>query len=725
MHMQWVTKSTLVGLAAALVASGCGEDPKPAAKDAASDSAAETGGDTGEPADSGAADAGSDTAVQDGASDATEPVDTAGEAAGDDADAATEVAVDVAVADVPQCTTSTDCTGKLTLSPCQDPLCDLGTCKAIPKPFPSCCNNAGCDDKDECTTDTCDSSNHQCKNAVDPLCCSGKKTLLKSSFETALGDGLKSADAASNGNVQWQTSTARAHSGKASLYFGNACKTYDTSMTPDGGCKPGKDAQPVATTLASNAQFLPEGKKAHLVFWLWLDTEAPYANQFKPGTCKTACPAGASCFVVNEVAQCLAEKDVLTLQVVEGSKATQAWTSLAIGKTTKGQWQQIAVDLSDWAGKTVKVQWNFASGSGFKNDYEGIYLDDVVWETVCAQAYCDAANPCKADDNACTTDACHPYVNGAAGSGAGACLYAQAAGCCTADGDCDDGVACTLDVCKAGQCTNNPDPGKPGCCKSAVSLYAPFDDALTEWTTLQQNSATVGWHLLPNGGEAGGALAFSNEDGSSFDDPVLSDDVGPKGVVCSKPTAIKAGSVFNLLTFQLKLDTEWTGVAAGKYLNPPLAGLPKFDEFTVIAMVANQPTLVWSSDVIAGTTNGKWKTITVPLDALQGKTIQLCLSFDAGDGSKNAFAGVAVDELAIKVACSKQLCYLDGECAKKACGACETAKCDAAQGCVCAKTAGCCSGDADCDDKNDCTTDQCAVNVCKNTKKPDCPPPNP
>ncbi|MBM4344268.1 MAG: hypothetical protein FJ100_12940 [Deltaproteobacteria bacterium] len=721
MHMRWVTATNLVGLLAALGLVGCGEDPKPAGKDAAADSAAELSGDTGQ-ADAASVDAAPEAAPEDSSTDVGDPLDTPADTDAE-ADAAVEDAPDAQPADVAQCSTAADCAGKVALSPCQDALCDLGTCKAIPKPFPTCCTNAACDDKDECTTDTCDTSSHQCKNAVDPLCCSGKKTLLKSGFEAVVFDGLKSSDLPTNGNVQWQVSTARAHSGKSSLYFGNGCKTYDTSMTPDTGCKPGKDAQPVGTTLASAAQFLPDGKKAHLAFWLWLDSEAPYAKQFKPATCKTPCPAGANCFQVNDVAQCLVEKDVLSVSVVEAGKATQVWTSLAIGKSTKGLWQLIAVDLSDWSGKTVKVQWNFASGSAFKNDHEGIYLDDMVWETVCAQAYCDAANPCKADEDVCTADGCHPYVNGAAGSGAGACLYAKAAGCCTADSDCNDAVACTLDVCKAGQCTNSPDPAKPGCCKSAVSFYAPFDDALTEWTTLQQNSATVGWHLLPNGGEAGGALGFSNEDGTSYHDPVLNDDIGPKGLVCSKPVQLKSGTLFNLLTFQLKLDTEWTGGAPGKYINPPLPGLPKFDEFTVQAMVAGQPTVVWSSDMIAGTTNGKWKTITVPLDAMQGKSVQVCLGFDAGDGSKNEFSGAAVDELAVKVACSKQLCYLDGECAAKACGSCEAPKCDAQTGCTCAKTPGCCAGDGDCDDKDDCTTDQCAGKVCKNTKKPDCPPP--
>lgn len=707
-----------------MLLAGCGTDPKPAAADAVAEVGADTGDGSAEPdtgADAVAADESAPDAIEDSSADVAETMDSEPVDSADSVD----TFIDTAPADVSQCTTATECAGKVTLAACQDALCDLGVCKPIPKPFPSCCNSAACDDKDECTADVCDATTHLCKNTLDPLCCSGKKTLLKSSFEANALDGLKASDAATNGNVGWQVSTARAHSGKSSLYFGNSCKTYDTSMTNDNGCKAGKEAQAVATTLASGSNFIPEGKKAHLVFWLWLDTEPPYSAQFKAATCKPACPQGAGCLLINEVPQCLSEKDVLTLTVVEGGKAAQVFSSVQIGKSTKGQWQQIAIDLSEWAGKTVKMQWTFASGSGLKNEYEGIYLDDIVWETVCAQAYCDASSPCKDDANACTADSCSPYLNGAVGAGSGSCLYAKASGCCDTDSDCDDANACTVDLCKNGQCTNNPDAAKPACCKSAVTYYAPFDDALTDWTTLQQNSTTVGWKLSPNGGETGGALVFADEAGASYADSLLGEEVGAKGVVCSKLIAIKSGSVFNNLTFQLNLDTEWSLSLPANYVNPPIAGLAKFDEFTVQVLAATQVTTIWSSDLIYGTTKGKWKTITVPLDAWQGQSVQVCLHFDAGDGSKNEFSGAAVDELAVKVACTKQLCYLDAECATKVCGSCHVGKCDASNGCICAKVASCCAGVADCDDKNDCTTDACAANLCTYTKKTDCPPKNP
>lgn len=731
---RWPALALLAALALAANLSGCGSDTKPPAKpdaattaDAGSDAAGETAAVDNDSADAQVPDTVAVDADDAGGDDADIQEVLTDAATDDDADvnAQPDAPVDTPPADVPQCTTSTDCAGKVTLSACQEALCDLGSCKPVPKPFPACCSNAACDDKDECTADSCDMTAHQCKNTIDPLCCSGKKTLLKSAFESGSLDGLKATDPASNGNVGWNLSTARAHSGKSALYFGNTCKTYDTTMTTDNGCKATAGAAAVTTVLATGDNFLPEGKKAHLVFWLWLDTEPPLSAQFAATTCKPGCPAGSNCLSVNGVAQCLAEKDVLTLSVVEAGKASQVFSSVQIGKTTKGNWQQIAVDLSAFAGKTVKLQWQFSTGTGVKNSYEGIYLDDVVWETVCAQTACDKATPCKDDGDLCSADTCSPYLNDATGTGAGACLYSKATGCCNADSDCDDANACTADSCKGGQCVNAPDSTKPACCKPAVTLYTGFDDGLGDWGVKGQNSTSVGWRFMPGGGQTGGGIAFSNEEGSSYADSALGDDVGPKGLVCSKPVALKAGTLYNLLTFQLNLDTEWSLATPKTYINPPMPGLSKFDLFSVQLLMDNAYSTVWTSDLLYGTTGGKWQTITVPLDAWQGKTVQVCFGFDAGDGSKNDFAGPALDEVALKVACSKQLCYLDAECASKTCGACEAPKCDAASGCGCGKIANCCTADADCDDKDDCTVDACAASACKHDKKPDCPAPPP
>lgn len=703
----------LLGLALALIP-GCADPETPPAKADASDgtdAAPLPDGDAGSvDADAEQTDAGEDAAQQEVADVPDAKPEVAD--AGSDADSAVEIA---------QCATGSDCTDLLNLPECQQPTCEAGQCKAGPKPLPFCCNDTACDDKNECTADSCDSATHQCKNQVDPKCCTGKQTMFKTGFEAAsLGD-LKVSEGASNGNVSWTQSTARAHSGNAALYFGNACKTYDNSMTPDGGCKAGKDATAVTTALATGEFLLPAGTTAQVHFWLWLDTEPPHTAAFPTGNCKSACPATSSCVIVNGEAQCLPEKDLFTVNVLQGGKTTQLFSSLSIGKTTAGKWQQIALDLSAFGGSAAKLQWQFSTATGVKNQHEGIYLDDVVIETVCAQNACSPTAPCADDGNACTADPCTAYANGKAG--AGACLYGAIPGCCAVDSDCKDDNSCTLDSCKSGKCAFSPDATKPACCKASVPFGDDFDGgslATSGWTAMEQNSTAVQWRLLSSG--AGGALAFNNEAGTGYQDASLGEDVGPKGTLCTPTVTLKQGTLYNLLTFQLKLDTEWSGGDPKAYKNPPVEGLTKYDTFSVQVLADSQFYPAWNSDAVYGTTSGNWQPITISLDAWAGKKVQVCLQFDAGDGSKNDYAGAWIEDLAVKIACSKQACYLDSECAAKTCGSCEKPSCDAASGCICAKVAGCCSTNADCDDKDSCTTDSCASATCKNAKIDGCTP---
>lgn len=90
----------------------------------------------------------------------------------------------------------------------------------------------------------------------------------------------------------------------------------------------------------------------------------------------------------------------------------------------------------------------------------------------CTRDLCDEATGCLtvADDgtacddgNACTSaDAC-------AGT---TCQGTVIPGCCTTNGDCDDGAPCTVDACRDGSCTNEPTD-----CAVADKCLAGFCDA--------------------------------------------------------------------------------------------------------------------------------------------------------------------------------------------------------------------------------------------------------
>lgn len=641
--------------------------------------------------------------------------------------------VDVAVpTDVPACVTGTDCT-ELTLTACQQPTCDAGVCKATLKPG-TCCDDTHCNDQIDCTADTCDLAGHTCTFVAISNCCSGKVTFAKAGFEDgspgdpkALGD-LKASDAATNGNVGWKTSTHRARNGKGSLYFGNECHTYDNSMSVEAGCKSGiglagaTTPTAVTTALTSKEYALPQDKKAQLTFWLWLDAEPMYADTLPKGTCKTPCAAGSTCVSVNGASQCLPEKDVLQVNVLASDAVQPQFYSTAIGKTTKGQWQRIAIDLSAFAGKAVKLQWTFQTGTGLKNGFEGVYLDDVVVETLCAEgASCDDQTPCADDGNACSTEACTPYQNpagkAAAAAKAGVCLFDKAPACCTLAGDCDDGNGCTLDACQAGvgggKCSNVPDAAKPACCKPAVLLVDDFDGGdLSAWTQVGSNSNAVKWRVHSTGGVGKSqALYFGDEAFATFDDPSL-DKVGPKGSLCTKPLTLKSGTLYDIVAFDLQLDTEWSGLPASAYKNPPISGQAKLDVLAVQVIANGAAAEVWSSDSVLGTTDGAFKPVTVVLDAWQGQTVQVCLTFDAGDGQLNGGLGAVVDNFAIKVACQKKACYFSDQCKNLSCNTCSPATCTDT-GCACTKIPGCCVKDGDCNDGDDkCTTDKCKDGAC-------------
>jgi hypothetical protein len=136
------------------------------------------------------------------------------------------------------------------------------------------------------------------------------------------------------------------------------------------------------------------------------------------------------------------------------------------------------------------------------------------------------------------------------------------------------------------------------------------------------------------------------------------------------------------------MDTEWSDVPSAQYVNPPIPGASKLDWFSVQVLSGGVADTIWSSDAIFGTTAGKWLPVTVPLDAYAGKSVQVCLHFDAGDGTLNDKPGVNIDNLSVTEACEKADCYWSSECAAKSCAACQTPVCTAST-CVCQALSNC------------------------------------
>lgn len=634
--------------------------------------------------------------------------------------------------------TNDDMCAKFAVKKCEKPACDLGsgTCKAVKNPQ-LCCDDTDCDDQNKCTDEKCNVDTAKCEYTPKQQCCEGQATLLKLDFEQKSLEGFSTADGPTNGNVKWHVETKRAHSGKYSLYFGNECYTYDASQTQQTSCLGGGTGGAVSTKLKSTTLNLTAGKQFMLHFWLWLDSEPSWLKSLPKGNCNPPCAADSSCVNSTELPnKCLPEKDVLKIGI---NGVPIDWSSLAIGKSTNGQWQHIAVDLAKWSGQGVAISWEFNTGTnGLKNNFEGIYLDDIRVESVCASnsegkdVTCDATKKCADDKNVCTTDECTTFVNGA--NSAGLCFGDKIPGCCAASADCNDLNDCTLDSCvkptgaPQGKCKNVPNAANAQCCKPQNLLHDDFGNGNSAWTKTE-SSKTVVWQNDPKGGTNDSpALHFSDATFSSYDDASMKPK-GPSGIICSKTLSLPTGTLYNVASFKLNLSTEWDGTPKDKYKNPAIAGEPKVDELRVVLMTAGQycgiseckapgtglPEGLWSSDLIGGTTGGKFIPVSVPLDKYAGKDVQLCFAFDAGDNASNNFKGPIIDDVDVDITCVDSPCSDDSMCDGK-CAECEAGVCqDGACLCVPMDPQQCCLSDAKCDDADTCTTDKCESKKCTHT----------
>ena len=149
-----------------------------------------------------------------------------------------------------------------------------------------------------------------------------------------------SASAATAG-VGWVRDTKRSTSAPGALYYGNpTAHTYASGSSANSG------------TVTSPKITLPASKKAGVSFQIYAAVE------------------GSSTY------------DKISVKVKGAS--TTLWT-----KTPKfiiGTWNEVVLDLSAHAGKTVQLEFSFATVDGNANTLEGVYIDDVVVFGGCSAA---------------------------------------------------------------------------------------------------------------------------------------------------------------------------------------------------------------------------------------------------------------------------------------------------------------------------------------------------
>ncbi len=102
--------------------------------------------------------------------------------------------------------------------------------------------------------------------------------------------------------------------------------------------------------------------------------------------------------------------DGFWVEVVADGTPYTVWDKGAVSSAAYNQWTEQVVDLSAFAGHGVQLRFQFDTFDAFTNTGKGVFLDDIT-----------VTSPCEAS-------------------------------ACTADTDCDDGLALSTDACMSGAC---------------------------------------------------------------------------------------------------------------------------------------------------------------------------------------------------------------------------------------------------------------------------------
>ena len=293
--------------------------------------------------------------------------------------------------------------------PCGQGVCNSGKCAYTPAPG-TCLVPSGAD-KVACYGDGMVSAIAGCLSCNVEVSQTSLTAIASTLAVDSLNEGFEIKQI--SGGIDWSVSEKRARTGGKSLYFGDPAT---------GNYANDKTVQAAVLTPALTVPGFP-GAKPSVIFWLWLQTEE------------------------------FAGYDMLSLAVVSADETKEIWNSDAIKGSSGNSWLPVEVDISAWAGKSVKFQFKFDSKDANSNNYEGAYVDDISLRTGC----CGGVSDCE-DGNPCSIDTCAPGEGGLP-----VCSQELKKNCCNSKADCDDGKPCTIDLCDkpGGTCTSS---AKPGCC---------------------------------------------------------------------------------------------------------------------------------------------------------------------------------------------------------------------------------------------------------------------
>jgi hypothetical protein len=313
-------------------------------------------------------------------------------------------------------------------NPCTFDLCFANQCLISP-PGENCCTEDNqCNDNEPCTMDSCGADN-ACLYKTIAGCCDVAvgESLAKIEFDPDQVDGIQFSP--SQGQFRWREHDSEAFDGVAAMYFGNNSGTNycgsNTTAGPAGTATIPVQGDPFPEGVLS----LPEDGASTVFFQVRLDMRKQ------------------------------ADVDKLRLDVLEqGQVIGTVWTKADV--SAYGQWVLAQVDLTPFAGKNIQLRFQFSvenpsAYGGCVSAGTGPRID--VFEVIASK--CDPPAECETSDQ-CTNapGACYAAKGECK---AGTCEYEKIEFCCEIMSDCDDGDACTVDICVLSKCNHQ---GIPGCC---------------------------------------------------------------------------------------------------------------------------------------------------------------------------------------------------------------------------------------------------------------------
>ena len=442
-------------------------------------------------------------------------------------------------------------------------------------------------------------------------------------------------------NVGWQVTTILTYNGDHSLYFGD-------STTQTYVAEPTNPARATAWTPLFEVP-ATEGTKGVASFWLWMSTEYD-------GVFESPIPPPTANLTYDQLR-------VWLKGASPSATPTEVWSSAAVGNNTGGDWRQIGVDLSNWAGQDVRLGFDFdsgeAPGQSVANNFGGVRIDDLTVTSTCASE-CLSFTECI-DEDFCTAEHCE----------LGECVSIKPdPDCCFVDEDCDDDNTCSVDECTNTGCLHYYDDSseaKLACCDTNGASWldsweAGFEDGdLTAWTTAEE-TLPIMWHVTDTTGSDGSSAS------ANFADPATGtfDNGGDAafGLLISPPIDVPPltkGTPY--AQFDILLSTEWD-------VGDPNQFYPQFvvDDLTVSVAIEGYlagAVEMWDSNYLLNTTQGTWLRTRLDLSDYRDLTVELVFEFDSGDHHNNEHSGPFIDNVGFATTCLPDnaiQCLNGGDC---------------------------------------------------------------